>query len=337
MDSVSQGWVSVPGPLSSVLPPEHIVFGASAVMQSVRQIGEKIASSDIPVLIQGPNGSGKEVLARWIHGRSARARHRFVKVNCPAIPGDLLESELFGYESALLPGATTGKPGRLELAHDGTLFLDEISEIGGKLQVKLLPLLQDGQFSRPGSVADLGVEVRLICASSRQMDREVEQGRFRRDVFYRINSTQIRLPSLAERLEDIPVLAQYFVQFHSRRYSLRVPPLPPSVLRLMQKHSWPGNIRELQNLMERYVILGSEEPLVQELCGISQENGGASGRGLKKVTRQTVRDFEHKLILDALTAHRWNRKMAAKELGISYRTLFYKLRQAGLAPRREPA
>jgi two-component system, NtrC family, response regulator AtoC len=327
---------------SEELPSDSVIFGRSEAMRAIRQKVEKISATKVPVLIQGESGTGKELIARMIHRLSDRAAGPFVKVNCPAIPGTLLESELFGYEKGSFTGAYGSKPGRAELADGGTLFLDEISEMDLGLQAKLLQLLQDNQFWRIGAREESHVDVRIICATNRQLEDEIQNGRFRQDLFYRVNVLKIQLPPLRERAEDLNELIGYFLDFFSHKHN--VSPAAPSatLVRLLQKHRWPGNIRELSNLIERYAILGSEESVSNELLGAEAATEGevefpSSGpMPLKVVTRQTVQRLEKKIILRTLIAHRWNRKRAAKDLKISYRALLYKIRQAGL-PSRRPA
>jgi len=312
-------------------------------MNAVRQTVRKIAGAHIPVLIQGPSGSGKEIIARLLHRQSACANGPFVKVNCAAIPGTLLESELFGYERGAFTGANTMKPGRVEMANGGTLFLDEIAEIDFGLQAKLLQLLQDSQFWRIGGREDINVDVRVICATNRQLEREIEVGRFRQDLFYRINVVKVQLPTLRERAEDLPGLVAYFLAAFARKYGTSPAPLSPALMRSFNRHAWPGNIRQLRNLIERYSILGAEESITNELQQSANivETSAVSSRGeaieLKSVTRQTVQEMEKKIIVRALAANRWNRKLAARELKISYRTLLYKIRQCGLPTRRSMA
>jgi len=321
------------------LPPVHIIFGSSALMQSIRQKVEKVASSGVPILIQGDNGTGKGLLARFIHNRSVAPASTFVKVNCAAIPGALLESEIFGYEKGAFTGAYSSKAGRVELAHGGTLFLDGIDEIDMSLQAKLLQLLQDGQFSRIGGQEDRHVQLRVICATNRHLEEDITQGRFRQDLFYRINVVNIQLPSLKARIGDIGTLVAYFLDVHQARHNVQVQPLSPAVMRLLEKHPWPGNIRELENLIERYVILGSEDAVSSELLTWEHihEESDVPMDGqihLKKVTRQAVHELERKIILSVLEANRWNRKRTASALKISYRALLYKIRRAGLPSKR---
>lgn len=320
---------------ASQLPPEEVVFGVTPQMRTVRERIQKIAAANLPVLIHGESGTGKDIVARLIHQLSPWSSGPWVKVNCPAIPGTLLESELFGYEKGAFTGAYDSKPGRVELAHRGTLFLDEISELDYNLQSKLLQLLQDGQFCRIGAQEDKRVEVRLVCATNRTLDREVEAGRFRQDLFYRVNVVGIHMPPLRERVADIPILVDYFLALYNDKYNGRAKPLSPQLMAALQKHHWPGNVRELENLMRRYTILGTEDAIASELGSRTPEtvedvipaDGSIS---LKKVTRQAVQELERKIILKALQANHWNRKKAARALSISYRALLYKIRDVGL-------
>jgi two-component system response regulator AtoC len=293
----------------------------------------------VPVLIQGESGTGKDIIARMIHGRSPWRTGPYVKVNCPAIPGTLLESELFGYEKGAFTGAYGTKPGRVEMAHRGTLFLDEISELDLALQSKLLQLLQDGQFCRIGAQEDKKVEVRVVCATNRILENEIENGTFRQDLFYRINVVNLSLPPLRERRGDIEELVNYFLEYYNRKYNCRAKALSVELMAVLQKYHWPGNIRELENLVKRYVILGSEEVISSDLVTREQEyfnpeinlDGPIS---LKKLTRQATRELERKVILKVLQANHWNRKQAARALSISYRALLYKIRDAGLPSNR---
>src|SRR5438874_9942885 len=308
-------------------------------MQSQRERMDKVASANVPVLIQGESGTGKDIIARMIHAQSPWKTGPFVKVNCPAIPGTLLESELFGYEKGAFTGAYGTKPGRVELAHRGTLFLDEISELDLALQSKLLQLLQDGQFCRIGAQEDKKVEVRVVCATNRQLEVEIESGTFRQDLFYRINVVNLHMPALRERRGDIPELVAYFLEYYNRKYNCRARTLSNELMSVLGKYHWPGNIRELENLMKRYVILGNEDVISSDLVSREQEyfNPDINLDGpisLKKLTRQAVRELERKVILKVLQANHWNRKQSARALSISYRALLYKIRDAGLPSNR---
>jgi two-component system response regulator AtoC len=321
------------------VPPDHIIFGHSEAMQAVRSRLGKVAAANVPVLITGESGTGKDIIARLIHGLSPWKTGPYVKVNCPAIPGTLLESELFGYERGAFTGAVGSKPGRVELAHRGTLFLDEISELDPSLQSKLLQLLQDGQFCRIGAQEDKKVEVRVVCATNRRLESEIESGAFRQDLYYRINVVNLHMPALRERRGDIEDLCTYFLEYYNRKFNCRARPLSNEVMAVLQKYHWPGNIRELENLIKRYVILGHEEVITNDLVAREPDffNPEISFDGpisLKKMTRQCVRELERKVILKVLQQHHWNRKQSARTLGISYRALLYKIRDAGLPSNR---
>ncbi len=318
------------------LPSERVIFGCSKPMRALKAKIEKVAQSDLPILIEGESGTGKDVLARLIHFWSARVGGPFVKVSCPAIPGSLLESELFGYERGAFTGSWGVKPGRVEAANGGTLFLDEISEMEAELQAKLLQLLQDGRFVRIGATVEQAVEVRFICSTNRDLQDLVDRGAFRQDLFYRINVIHLRVPPLRERTQDIPILVDYLLQFYNQKYQAHAAPFSRNLMRLFRNYSWPGNIRQLENLVKRYVVLGSEEPVVADLMEQIRDGSPAItfGEGpvpFKTLMRQIVRDHERKIILQALHAHHWNRKETARALGLSYQALLYKMRQTDLA------
>jgi two-component system, NtrC family, response regulator AtoC len=319
-------------------PPEEVIFGSSPAMEAVRLSVGVAAGANVPILLQGPSGSGKEILARLIHQRSSCGRGTFVKVNCPAIPGTLFESELFGYQKGAFTGAYTSKPGRIELAHRGTLFLDEIGELEHGLQAKLLQLLQDGQFCRIGGHHERQVEVRFICATNRQLEKEIKAGTFRQDLFYRINVLAIELPSLQQRTCDIPMLADYFLEKFARKFNRPVPTLSTRVVQKMQQYAWPGNIREFENIIKRYVITGSEELICNSMgdghrVDFEAELSLGGAVKLKDAIRKAGKELEQKIILKTLETHRWNRRATAQALSISYAALLYKLREAGVAPR----
>jgi len=324
------------------LPPESVFFGPSATMQLVRQRVARAAALNVPILILGESGTGKEVLARFVHEWSPWRAGPFVKVNCPAIPGTLLESELFGFEKGSFTGANATKPGRMELAQGGTLFMDEIAELEAGLQAKLLHVLQDGHFTRLGDHEEKAVDARVICATNRQLKEEIERGGFRADLFYRVNVISVTLPPLRERREDIPHIAEHLrVQFN-RRFLREAAPLTREINHQLQQRDWPGNVRELENCMARYVILGSEEafhserPEEKKPLNFSYEVSEDGNIPLKRIAQQVTRRMEHDLILKVLQANHWNRRKAAEVLKISYRALLYKVRQAGL-PAKRPA
>ena len=328
------------GLLPAGIPPETVVFGTTDRMQMLQHKLRVVAGANVPILITGENGTGKEVLARMIHQQSPWSDGPFVKVNCPAIPGTLLESELFGYERGAFTGALKSKPGRVEMAHRGTLFLDEIGEMELAMQAKLLQLLQDGQFCRIGAQEDVKVEVRVICATNRDLAEEIAAGRFRQDLYYRINVVQIQAPALRHRVRDIPTLTSYFLDFYGDKFSVRAKPFSDALMAMLQRYEWPGNIRQLENLIKRYVVLGSEEAITSEL--VSRGGGNCfdpliplDGKiSLKKATRDAICELERRIILKVLQMHNWNRKKAAKAMSISYRALLYKIQETGIAPRR---
>ena len=324
--------------LSLGVLPDALVFGQSEVMRVVRQKVEKVAGANVPVLIRGESGTGKEVIARLIHARSPWGSGPFVKVNCPAIPGTLVESELFGYQQGAFTGASSTKPGRVEMARHGTLFLDEIAELEPGLQAKLLQLLQDGQFCPVGGQEDKHIEARVVCATNRNLEEEIRKGSFRQDLFYRINVVSIHMPTLRERAADIPLICDSLRQMYSERFDRPARPFSARKLEVLQRYHWPGNIRELENLVKRYVILGSEDVInleVTESRAALPESPVVSGNmlSLKKVTREAMRELEGKIIVKALQANNWNRRRAASALEISYRALLYKLKEAGLPTR----
>lgn len=320
------------------LPPEPVIFGRSEAMQAVADKVRKVAASNLPVLLQGESGTGKDIIARLLHQWSPWHGGPLVKVSCPAIPKDLVESEFFDSENGVFTGAFNHKSGRGGQVHRGTLFLDEIAELEPHLQAKLLELLQDGQFCRIGAKKGR-VEARVLCATNRDLETEMQSGSFRHDLFYRINVVNIHLPPLRERCEDIPRLARYFLDSYNQLYQRSAAPFSAELLQLFARHDWPGNIRELENLVKRHVILNSEKAVISELFSPGREhpvvefdpNGSFS---LKRATRQAVREFEGKIILQALHAHQWNRRRAARALKISYRTLLYKMKDNGLATRK---
>ena len=321
------------------LPPDDIYFGPSPTMSAVRQRVERAAALNVPVLILGESGTGKEVLARFIHNRSPWATGPFVKVNCPAIPGTLLESELFGFEKGAFTGAHAAKPGRIEMADNGTLFLDEIAELDASLQAKLLHVLQDGHFTRIGDHEERRMNARVICATNRALQQEIQKGAFRSDLFYRINVISVTLPALRERKEDIPYLAEYLREAFNKRFERESPKISRETLHALQQRDWPGNVRELENCIARYVVLGSEEAFYAERSEKRSYNfnfdESADGNiPLKTIAQQVTRRMERDVILRVLQANHWNRRKAAEALKISYRALLYKVRQAGLPSKR---
>jgi len=321
--------------LANVLPPEEVLFGRSEAMDEVRKRATKIARTNIPVLLYGPKGSGKEVLARWIHNHSGVSTGEFVKVNCAAIPGTLLESELFGFEKGAFTGAHATKPGRVELAHNGTLFLDGIADLDLASQSKLLQFLQDGRFSRIGDELERGVDTRLMCATDKDLKDEIAKGKFRADLYYRINVVCLKLPALRDRREDIPMMAEYFLARCQQQFQAQAEPLTMETLHYMQCLDWPGNIRELSNGIARHVVVGPEASILEDSARpVRPPSPPAAAKNgivpLKSLCKEAIRASEKNIILAALRANRWNRRKAAQELKISYRLLIYKIRDAGL-------
>jgi two-component system, NtrC family, response regulator AtoC len=323
-------------PVRDQLPPDEILFGTSAAMAKLKQCAVKVCATDAQVLLLGAPGTGKELVARWIHKQSRASTGQFVTVNCAAIPASLLESELFGYERGAFTGARVAKPGRVELAEQGTLFFDEIAELEISLQGKLLHFLQDGSFSRIGDTVQRIVHTRLICATSKDLEEQVISKGFRSDLFHRINVVQLRLPSLRERLEDLSALTEYYRSWYSSEFDKPADPLSPEMLAYFRTLNWRGNIRELANEMARYVLMGAEAVLNRNSGRgpLPRPAGKQTGTvPLKRAAAEVIRETEKRVILEALRANRWNRRKTAAALQISYRSLIYKIRNAGLAHR----
>jgi len=313
-------------------PAPANLLGESPVIVAVRSTLLRVATTNLTVLLQGESGTGKEVAARLLAAHSGRSPACFVKVNCAAIPNELLESELFGYEPGAFTGAVKQKSGKFELAGDGTIFLDEISEMPLPLQAKLLQVLQDGEFSRLGGQRSLSVNVRVIAATNVDLRAAVAARQFRRDLFYRLNVISVVLPPLRQRASDIPLLAHHFLDRYSHLYQRSPAPFSSALWRQLCSHEWPGNIRELENLIKRYVVLGDEASLFEELAanltsGPLERMAPVSPVGsLLDVGRRAAAQAERELMLQALARTRWNRRQAAMALGISYKSLQNKLK-----------
>src|ERR1700733_4958219 len=319
---------------------EDLCFlAASPQMVRIRQQILQIAPVDVPVFIYGESGVGKEVVARMIHMRSTRRNQAFIKVNCAALPGELLESELFGFEQGAFTGAVRSKPGKFELATKGTIFLDEIAEMSPHLQAKLLHVLQDHQFSRLGGRQLIEGDVRVLAATNVEIQEAMKSGRLREDLYYRLNVLSINVPPLRERASEIPLLFRHFLQKYSEKFNKE--PVVPSqhLIEAAVRYPWPGNLRELENFVKRYVILEDDEGSFRELLEMSatrqrisprEEAAPAREQGLKALVRSLKDEAEMEAIGDALEKTHWCRKDAAKMLGIRYKALLYKIRQFGL-------
>src|SRR6478736_3664722 len=324
------------------LGDETFFVAASANMRKLRSQAALVANVDIPVLMLGESGTGKEVMARLIHKLSPRAHRTFLKVNCAAVPADLLESELFGYEAGAFTGANHAKPGKFELCNKGTILLDEIGEMPPLLQAKLLHVLQDQQFSRLGSRRVIKVEMRILAATNINIPEALASKRLREDLYYRLNAFTLQIPPLRERKEEIPLLLKHFMSLMAERYARPPLPLSPALLQACHNHTWPGNLRELNNFLKRYLILGDESLAVSELLPRNDGSGGSFSDspkandpgGLKSLARSAKDEAEALAITKALEQTNWNRKQAAAILQISYKALLYKIRQYGIAEAR---
>jgi two-component system response regulator AtoC len=317
-------------------------------MREVVAIVREAAGVDITVLITGETGTGKDLVARAIHSLSARRAAPFVKVNCAAVPRDLLESELFGYERGAFTGAHKLKVGKFESAHRGTIFLDEIGDLHPDLQAKLLHVLQDGEFSRVGGKSALKVDVRVIAATNQNLEQAAGDGRFREDLYYRLNVIQVIVPPLRERQEEIPLLIEYFMELYSRLFRRDGFSISPAVIDRLTQYRFPGNIRELENLVKRMIVLG--DPF---LARIQLDAGGPPGNtgdpvrvaaastalvqsSLREIGRKAALAAQREAIAHVLQQAGWNRTRAAKTLRVSYRALLYKMRETGLGNRPRP-
>jgi len=311
-----------------------VIKGSHPVMEKILSVSRRVATADSTVLIMGESGTGKELIARFIHANSRRANQPFIAVNCGAIPADLLESEMFGHERGSFTGAVGARMGMFQLASGGTIFLDEIGEMTAPLQVKLLRVLQEREIRPVGSDRNVKVDVRVVAASNRDLAMEVEKGRFREDLFYRLQVIPILLPPLRERRSDIPVLVQHFLDKYNAKHDARACRIADDAMVHLWEYDWPGNVRELENLVERLVVL-SEDGLVQV------DHLPANIRSFiseKKIPRpslteegidlnKAVEEFEHRLIDEALRRTKGNKQAAARLLGLKRTTLVAKLRR----------
>ena len=344
-------------------PKYQMLYGSSQRMAEVRDLIERVADTDVTVLVEGESGTGKELVARALCASSLRRNKPFVKVNCAALPTDLLESELFGFERGAFTGAVQHKPGKFEFANNGTMFLDEIGEMSPALQAKLLRVLQDGEFSRLGGTHDVRVDVRVIAATNRDLTKAIADGQFREDLFFRLNVVTISLPPLRERRDEIRMLADHFLKKYSVQYNRPYAAIGADMLVLFEDYDWPGNIRELENVIKRVVVLGDDTAVRREMtqtmtvaahranvtalhasprratatttaattpkepASAPAEVGSCS---LKDISRTAAREAERELIAKMLERTHWNRKETAEILGISYKALLYKIKDNGL-------
>jgi two-component system response regulator AtoC len=335
-------------------------FMNSMRMHAVKDMIDRVAGTDATVLVWGESGVGKELVTRAIHDKSPRRDRPFVKVNCAALPLELLESELFGYERGAFTGAHRQKPGKFELANTGTIFLDEIGEMPMPVQAKLLQVLQDREFSRLGSQSDIRVDVRVIAATNKDLARLVQHGHFREDLYYRLNVLNIHVPPLRERQEEIPVLVEYFLDVYSREYGRPRHEVSAETIQLFMDHGWRGNVRELENIIKRIVALGNETQVVEEMTrrpldGVEPPLSVASAPapavavaaptsapapgarrwdenlGLREIARRAAREAEGTALREVLDQVRWHRVEAARRLKVSYKTLLRKMQECGLA------
>ena len=324
--------------------PDNRIVGCSAVMQNLFKSVGRVAQSNATVLISGESGSGKEVIAKAIHENSLRKDQPFVRIDCGSIPEGLMESELFGHEKGAFTGAIAAKPGKFEVASGGTLFIDEVGDLPLPLQVKLLRAIQEREFERVGGNAVLRMDVRIIAATNRNLPEMVEQGRFREDLFYRLNVVPLHVPALRERAEDIPLLVDYFIKKAARAAGCMTPLLTQEARELLLRYSWPGNVRELANVLERAVVMSNGVIDLPDVSGIANPLLTSAPRMEKTeeivvpfggTLREMTHCLEREIIIRTLKKHGGNRMRSAQALDISRRSLLYKLEEHGLGEREE--
>jgi two-component system, NtrC family, response regulator AtoC len=323
------------------LDDDLFFLAASPAMKQLHAQVALIARVDVSVLLLGESGVGKEILARLIHKMSIRRQRPMVKVNCAALPVELLESEMFGYEAGAFTGATTTKPGKFEQAESGTILLDEIGEMSAPLQAKLLHVLQDGRFSRLGGKTSISVDARMLAATNVDVPKAIAEHKLREDLYYRLNAFTMTIPPLRERRQEIPLLLAHYMTKLAAKFGKNPLPISDRLMRECLSYHWPGNLRELENLAKRYLVLEDENLVVGELrmkgseVGSEQQNQRhtvSSSRGLKALVRSVKDDAEAKEIQRVLENANWNRKLAATELNISYKALSYKIKRYKLPP-----
>ncbi len=320
----------------------QIIFSNSSKMNKIKAIVDEIAKTDITVLVKGESGTGKGLLAQAIHSNSNRKDKSFVKVNCAAIPRGLLESELFGFEKGAFTGAYLKKPGKFELANGGTILLNEIGEMDISIQAKLLQVLQDGMFSRLGGDGDVIVNTRVIATTKNHLEKSMMEGQFREDLFFRINVINITVPPLRDRKDQILPLSQYYLDFYKNKYGKDVSSFSSKMMEAFKEYPWPGNIRELENMIKRMVIFGEEDTSLESILSKRLEDGissepdenlspclpaGKKSFNLKEVGKRAAEDAEKEMIQNTLQETHWNRKQAAQLLRVSYKALLYKIQK----------
>lgn len=324
---------------------EVTIIGKSRSIKKILDLVNKLSKTDSTVLIMGESGTGKELVARLIHSKSLRANKPFVPVNCAAIPSELLESELFGHEKGAFTGAFYSRPGRFELANEGTIFLDEIGDMPIQLQVKILRVIQEKSFERIGSSKAVNVDVRIIAATNKNLENEVKEGKFREDLFWRLNVVPLTIPPLRERKEDIPLLCDYFIERFSRKFGFRLE-IEKEVFEIFLEYDWPGNVRELENIIERLYVLSDNghisldeipenirfrEKRIKDNLSPDDFNPFAPEIDLNEL----LMEYEKKLILHALNVNKWIKSRAAKYLKINRTTLIEKMKRLGIRDDRE--
>ncbi len=338
-DRTQAGYLAIPSESGGKERNKMLFSFRNKKIAQVLQTIYQVRDTDVTVLIEGESGVGKELIARSVYCQSVRKDKPFIKVNCAALPEHLLESELFGYERGAFTGAYRAKPGKFELANGGTIFLDEIAEISLSLQPKLLQVVQDGEFSRLGGRGDIKINVRTLAATNRNLKEYVRTGRFREDLFYRLNVVKIHIPPLRERKEEIPFLVHYFLQKFSEKYGRQAPALSQEAKELLMDHEWPGNIRELENMVKRLVVFGSEDIIKEELNhhpkkpeqpGREPETKRSERGFLKAIGQEASFEAEREIISRVLEQTRWNRRKTAEILGVSYNGLRNKIKGYGL-------
>jgi two-component system, NtrC family, response regulator AtoC len=305
------------------------ILSSNATMLRIKEIGRRVADQDVPILILGESGVGKEVVARYIHAQSKRRSEPFIKINCAALPRDLLESELFGYDRGAFTGAHTDKPGKFELAESGSILLDEIGELDPALHAKLLHVLQDGEYTRLGGRRNIKVRARVLASTNANLEEAVARGEFRADLYFRLNVIRLEIPPLRERPEDIPLYCNYIIEKYRDRYNSKVTQLPRDLMLAFSKYYWPGNVRELENHIKRHLILGDldQAPLEFDSQPPSEANNREELVSLKALAANAAEHAEREAVLKALEQTQWNRKKAATVLGICYKALLNKLKK----------